>query len=108
MAQSCPNCKEWLPTVRDEFCPRCRANLSDRPANTAEVPDKMTVAGNSFEHAATALVLLLVMAGMGYGFVRALADKETVLAIVFVCVFVGCGVVLSNTIRNLIGWLRAR
>lgn len=72
------------------------------------MPDKATVVGNSAEHVAIAVVLLLVMVGMGYAFIQSLAEKETALSVVFVVVFLGCGVVLYGTVKNLIGWLRAR
>lgn len=82
--------------------------MSDPPANVVEVPDKATVIGNSLENAVTALALLLVMAGTGYAFVQSLAENEPALSVVFGCVFLGCGAVLYGTVRNLVGWVRAR
>ena len=108
MPRSCPHCKSWLPTD-EAACPNCRQELNATPAkSSAEVPDKETVVGNSLEHATIALALLLVMAGMGYAFVQSLGENETALSVVFGSVFLGCGAVLYGTVRNLIGWLRAR
>jgi hypothetical protein len=108
MPLCCPHCNTWLPEVEDATCPQCGGGLSDPPKNVAQVPDKMTVAGNSAEHVAVAIVLLLVIAGSVFAFVQALDEKDTALLVVFGLVILGCGAVLVVVVRQLIGWLRAR
>ena len=70
MSQSCPHCKEWLPTVTGTTCPRCRLDLSAPPAKFTEVPDQATVVGNSAQHVGAVLVLLLVMGWAGHNLFR--------------------------------------
>ena len=108
MPQSCPYCKAWLPEVKDATCLRCGVNVNAPPANVTEVPGRMTVAANSAEHVAVAIVLLLVIVGFVFAFVQSLDKKNTALSVVFGLVILGCGAALFVVLRQLLGWLRVR
>lgn len=50
---------------------------------------------------AVVILLLLVMAGLGYAFVESFGEKDAALLVVLAAGFIGCGVIVGVVVRGL-------